>query len=406
MKNRFILLAAIFLLGAIFLGGQTASVDELKKSVVDIGRLDFIKDVPVRYLDRAQLKKYIEQLFESDYPDELAARESEFLYLMGFTDKRTALKPLRRTIILENVGGMYNEKTRELLAVEEFRHLDMLNAPALVHEFRHAIQDQHFRLAGVLGEYSDFDDRKLAALAAIEGDATLVMIRQLGLDPDLIGDAFSADNVLAFSAAAGASSLGSAPAVVKFQLLMPYLDGLKFSREILNLKNWKGLNLVLRQPPQSSEQILHPQKYIDREKPLPVRIAYRPAAGQLFHAGVVGEYYLNVLLAGNAEVEDAALGWGGDSFAIYRDGGATLLLWKSQWDAAGDCVRFAAGFRNFLEKKFKFSFREGREKGRPFLAGNSPDGYFFLYRNKNALFYARGSARGQINELISGGNYD
>jgi hypothetical protein len=304
MKSQHFLLIVMVFLYSLFLCGQTAAIDELKKTVVQIGQLDFTRDVQVRYLDRYQMKKYIEQLFDREYPDELAEQEAEFLYLMGFTDKKIDLKPLRKKIILENVGGMYNEKTRELLAVEEFRTLDMLNTPALAHEFRHAIQDQHFRLAGLLGEYSDYDDRKLAALAAIEGDATLVMIRQLGFDPDLVGEAFSADNVLAFSAMAGTSSLTAAPAIVKYQLLMPYLEGLKFSREILKKKKWKGLNQVLKQPPQSSEQILHPEKYFNPEKPVEVRIGYRPVPGQMVHSGVIGEYFLNVLLAKSSEIDD------------------------------------------------------------------------------------------------------
>ena len=406
MKSQFILLLAVIFLCDLFLCGQTASVDELKKTVVEIGQLNFTREVPVRYLDRSQMKKYIERLFDNDYPDELAGKETEFIYLMGFTDKKIALKPLRKKILLENVGGMYNEKTKELLAVEEFRTLNMVNAPALVHELRHAIQDQHFHLAGLLGEFSDYDDRKLAALAAIEGDATLVMISQLGFDPDLIAEAFSADNVLTLSALAGASSLVDAPAIVKYQLLMPYLEGLKFSREILKKKKWKGLNQVLKQPPQSSEQILHPGKYLALEKPVAVLIGYCPKSWQLIHSGVVGEYFLNVLLAKDAEIGDAASGWGGDFYAIYRNTNSTMLLWEAQWDTSGECSRFLAAFRNFLEKKFKLSFRDGQNNGRPFLAGNSADGYFFLYQYNARLFYARTNDRGQINEFISGGNYD
>ena len=404
-SQRFLLIVIIFLCG-LFLCGQTASIDELKKTVVEIGQLNFIRDVPVRYLDRAQLKKYIEQLFDSDYPDELAKKETEFIYLMGFTDKKIVLKPLRKKIILENVGGMYNEKTKELLAVEEFRTLDMFNSPALVHELRHAIQDQHFYLGRLLGAHSDYDDRKLAVLAAIEGDATLVMIRQLGFDPDLIAEAFSVENVLAFSALAGASSLTAAPAIIKYQLLMPYLEGLKFSREILKKKKWKGLNQVLKQPPQSSEQILHPEKYFKLEKPVAVSIGYRPVPGQLVHSGVIGEYFLNVLLANGAEIGDAASGWGGDFYAIYRNDDSYMLLWEAQWDTPRDCSRFSTVFRNFLEKNFKLSFVDGQNKGRPFIAGNSPAGYFFLYQYNARLFYARSNDRGQINELISGGNYD
>lgn len=386
---------------------HAADIAELKRQVAEIGRLQFKRDVPVRYLDRAQLKEYIERLFEQDYPDELARCEEEFLYWMGFTRERIDLKALRRRIILENVGGMYNEKTDELLAVEEFRKLDMLNAPALAHELRHALQDQHFDLAAVLGDLSDFDDRKLAALAAVEGDATLVMVRQMGLDPERIGDAFSPESVLSFSAMAGATALAAAPGIVRHQLLMPYLEGMKFSRAIFGKSAWNGLNRVLDQKPLSSEQILHPGKYIAGERPQAVRTRFRPARGEAFHSGVVGEYYLNVLLGSRApDAASVASGWGGDLFTLYGDGEARLLLWESHWDAPRDGARFMAGFRRFLEREFRVSFRPGGVQGLDFIAGSSPAGIFFLRRDGSRLFYARSNDRKMINELISGGNYD
>ena len=406
MKFRQSLFLLVVLLCLAVRAGIAADLDDLKRSVVEIGHLGFTRDVPVRYLDRGQLKSYIERLFESDYPDELAGKEEDFLYLMGFTERKIALKPLRKKIILENVGGMYNEKTKELLAVEEFRKVDMINGPALAHELRHAVQDQHFHLAALLGDLSDFDDRKLAALAAVEGDATLVMVHQLGYDPDLVGDAFSPENVLSFSALAGASTLLSAPDIVKYQLLMPYLDGMRFSQAIVKMKKWKGLNQVLASKPLSSEQILHPQKYLAREMPQAVSTAYRPARGERVYTGVVGEYYLNVLLKNGPDVADFASGWGGDLFSLYRDGDARLLLWEAQWDTPQDCARFHADFRRFLENRFHVNFQDGANGGRGFIAGSSGAGYFFLLRDGARLFYARSNDRNQINELISGGIYD
>ena len=406
MKLRKPLLLLVVFLCLAFGRVYSAELEELKRSVVEIGRLKFTQDVPVRYLDRTQLKTYIERLFEEDYPEELAAKEEELIYWMGFTREKIALKPLRRKIILENVGGMYNEKTKELLAVEEFRHVDMLNAPALAHELRHAVQDQHFHLAALLGDLSDFDDRKLAALAAVEGDATLVMVQQMGFDPDLVNSAFSPENLLSFSAMAGATTLAAAPDIIKYQLLMPYLEGMKFSQEIVKERKWKGLNQVLGTKPLSSEQILHPQKYIANEKPQAVFTRFRPARGELFHQGVLGEYYLNVLLKQGTEVADVAAGWGGDLFTLYRDGTSRLLLWESQWDTAADGSRFHADFRRFLEREFHVNFQDGSEQDRPFIAGSSTAGYFFLRRDGARLFYARSNDRERINELISGGNYD
>ncbi len=406
MKTRYFLTALVVFFCLAVWADDSAELDRLKKSVVEIGRLGFKRDVPVRYLDRSQLKSYIERLFESDYPDELAAKEEEVIYWMGFTTEKIALKPLRKKIILENVGGMYNEKTKELLAVEEFRSIDMLNAPALAHELRHAIQDQHFHLAALFGDLSDFDDRKLAVLAAVEGDATLVMIRQLGFDPELIGEAFSPENVLSFSAMAGAQTLSSAPDIIKYQLLMPYLEGMKFSRAVFKDRKWKGLNQVLSRQPLSSEQILHPQKYLARENPQAVFTGFRPSRGELLHDGVIGEYYLNVLLKNGPEIADAAAGWGGDRFSLYRHGDSRLLLWEAHWDTAADCSRFRADFQKFLEKKFHAVFQNSQTHGRPFSAGSGAAGYFFLHQDNARLFYARSNDRTQINELISGGIYD
>jgi len=406
MRIRNFLTVSLVFFCLAFWAATSTALDELKKSVVEIGHLDFKRDVPVRYLDRAQLKNYIERLFESDYPDELAGKEEEVIWLMGFTAEKIALKPLRKKIILENVGGMYNEKTKELLAVEEFRNIDMLNAPALAHELRHAIQDQHFHLAELLGDLSDFDDRKLAALAAVEGDATLVMVRQLGFDPELVGEAFSPENILSFSALAGAQTLASAPDIVKYQLLMPYLEGMKFSQAIFKDKKWKGLNQVLNRKPLSSEQILHPGKYLSGEKPQAVCTGFRPSRGELVYAGVIGEYYLNVLLKNGPEIADAAAGWGGDRFSLYRAGDSRLLLWEAHWDTPADCSRFHADFQSFLEKKFHVVFQNSQINGRKFSAGNFAAGYFFLHQDNARLFYARSNDRTQINELISGGIYD
>jgi len=406
MKIRYFLTVVFVFFCLAVLAEAPTELDKLKKSVVEIGRLEFKRDVPVKYLNRAQLKNYIERLFESDYPDELAGKEEEVIWLMGFTSEKIALKSLRKMIILENVGGMYNEKTKELLAMEEFRNIDMLNTPALVHELRHAIQDQHFHLAALLGELSDFDDRKLAALAAVEGDATLVMIRQLSFDPELIGEAFSPENILSFSAMAGAQTLAAAPDIVKYQLLMPYLEGLKFSQAIFKEKKWKGLNQVLKRKPLSSEQILHPQKYLAGEKPQTVFTGFRPSRGELVYSGVIGEYFLNVLLKNGPEITDAAAGWGGDLFSLYRHGDSRLLLWEAHWDTCADCSRFYADFQKFLENKFNVVFQNGRTNGRKFSAGNSAAGYFFLHQDNARLFYARSNDRTQINELISGGLYD
>ena len=394
------------LLTGIFLFAADSSVEDLKKMVVETGKLGFIRDVPVHYLSRPQISCYISELFEKEYPDELAAKEEEFIRLMGFTSDPIQLKRLRQKIILENVGGMYNEKTKELMALEEFKSAGMMNMLSLIHELRHAIQDQHFQLARLLGDRSDFDDRKLAVLAAIEGDATFVMIKQMGLDPGELGDTFSPETMLSLSAVAGTNELPHSPDIVKYQLLMPYLDGLKFCSAIFARKKWDGFNRILKRPPASSEQILHPDKYLRDEKPIPIEIRFTPLSLPAYHSGVVGEFFLNLLLKTGTEIDDVASGWGGDRFVIFKDPQTSMLIWRSKWDNDGDCSRFSAVFRHWIEKNFSVAFIPGGTSQDPFNAGESPAGYFFLKTKGNNLYYVRTNNREKINEFISGGQYD
>jgi hypothetical protein len=394
-----------------YLEAQQVTLDQLKKQVAFIGKLDFKEEVPVQYLNRQQLKEYIEGVVEREYPKEMAEREALFIRLMGFVTRPIDLKAARQKIMVDNAGGLYNEKSNELLVLEEYRELNMIHALIIAHELRHAIQDQHVDLSRFLGASPDFDDRKLARLAALEGDATLVMAQfsrkfsAIPLRPELLSS-YNSDTLLSYSPLANTAQLHRSPAIVKYQLMMPYIEGLKFMNFIFKKRKWSGVNGVLSRPPTSSEQILHPGKYLKNEQPVEVVIHHKPAGYRLYHSGVVGEYLLNILLLQEGQYVDHAAGWGGDSFALYREGERYFLLWESVWDKERYLGHFFFAFKAFLERTFKVNFRRGRRGDWEFLAGQSDFGYFFLQRHGSDIFFVRTNDRKGINEFISGGLYD
>ncbi len=399
----------ILLLVNFVLISNQQSIEGLKKEVVEIGRLKFKSDIQVKYFDKKELKNYIEQLFAREYPPGLMDKEALFIRLMGFGDgKKIDLREARRKILLENVGGLYNEKTGELYALDEYRNVDFMNSLILVHELRHGIVDHHFKLSDLLAERppSDFDDRKLALLAAIEGDATFVMVKFSDFDAGLLTSGFNSDTLLSFLPSGNNARLSDAADILKHQFIMPYLEGLKFVDYIFSKKKWTGVNRILLAPPLSSEQILHPGKYLKKEPPVQVVIDYRPGGYTLYHAGVIGEYYLNILMKPKDKYIDYARGWGGDKFEIYKNDSFYCLLWESAWDKPEYCSNFYHDFKRFIEKKFEINFRKGSKPGRDFAAGSSADGYFFISQLKNKLFYVRTDDRKQINNFISGGHYD
>lgn len=304
------------------------SIDALKEKVAALGKLAFKHDVPINYVNKVRLKKYISAFFEKEYPEQLSGKENEFIRLMGFADNDANIdvRNIRKRIFLDNTGGLYNEETDELLVLAQYRELNYINSMVVVHELRHALQDQYFNLAGILGSrsFSDFDDRKLAVLAALEGDATFLMVQYSGLDADILASSPSSDALMSFLPTAKPSLLYREPEIIKDQLLMPYIYGLRFVSAVFKKKKWKGVNRILHLPPASTEQIIHPEKYFKREAPMEVIIQYQPRGYQLFHSGVIGEYYLKVLVKSEEDYtyKDYALGWGGDTFRIYKNAGS------------------------------------------------------------------------------------
>ncbi|MCP5106922.1 MAG: hypothetical protein GY950_26295 [bacterium] len=393
------------------------TIPELKKQVAGIGKLGFKFDVPVRYLDKNRLRNYISDLVEKEYPDQLARKEAMFIQLMGFSKKRLNVKKIRKKILVTNAGGVYNEKTKELLALEEYRTVDLMNSMILAHELRHAVQDAHFDIQAILGERSDFDDRKLAVLSAIEGDATFVAVMYNGFDPRVMSSTFSSDPLVSFSPIGNTAQLYKAPGIIKHQMTMPYVKGMRFVSEVFKKKKWKGVNRILKFPPDSTEQILHPEKYLKREKPVEVEVLYRPDGYKLYHSGVIGEYYLNILLIEkqSGKYGEPAVGWGGDTFKIYLKPSSYFLIWKAVWDEETFCGNFYFDLKRFVERTFEVDFKDGNLKGSLFAAGQAAapgksgapaDDYFFIRKIRNEIIYVRTNDRKQMNTFIYGGNYD
>jgi hypothetical protein len=393
---------------------KKSEIDVLKNKVAATGKLVFKQDVPITYMDKARLKKYISAHIDKQYPKSLSEKESTFIRLMGFTAHDASIDPrnIRKRALLDNIGGLYNEDTDELLVVSQYREVNYINSMVLVHELRHAIQDQYFNVANLLDSRaaSDFDDRRLAVLAAVEGDATFLMVKCSDLNEDILSSSPTSDALMSFLPTAKPTLMYREPEVIKHQLLMPYIQGLRFVSEVFKKKKWKGVNRILLLPPASTEQILHPEKYFDREAPVEVFIQYKPQGYQLIHSGVIGEFYLNILLKPEADYnyKDYALGWGGDSFFIYNNEASYFLLWESVWDGDIYCSNFYSDFKRFVEKRFDVNLKKGKVKGIEFIAGRSAirEDYFFLMKSKEKIFYARSDNRDQMNALIYGGNYD
>jgi hypothetical protein len=345
---------------------------ELQKEVAEAGGVPFRGDVALDFLSRPALAAYIQDVLETEYPAARASADERTLIALDLLPPRTELRRLRARLLEDNVAGFYDERPgrKRLYAVSEDRTLTPANQLVLAHELRHALQDQYADVHGVLpASIGDFDDRRMAYLSLLEGDATLVMerflLRRLPGAPDSLGElgGFALPPI----------AMPGVPAVLQDQLVLPYVAGRDFARAVWSRGGWDALRRAWSLPPASTEQVLHPEKYFAGEAPRPPKAAYTPPAGRLVNEGVLGEMLTRTLLGEGSDA--AAAGWGGDVVRVFDVAGRTLLVWASAWDTPADAREFAAaararfrsrhgpprpasGFEVFESEGWRFALRE------------------------------------------------
>jgi hypothetical protein len=330
---------------------------ELQGEVAAAGGIPFRADVPVEYMTRAELGRYLQEVLDSEYPAERAAADQRTLVAFDLLPRDSDLRALRARILQDNIVGFYDERPgkKRLYAVSAERKMTPANQLILSHEMRHALQDQYADLHGMLpASVGDFDDRRLAFLSVLEGDATLVMERFL---IRRIAGAGGEDDTPPVSLPV--PPMPDVPPVLRDQLLLPYFAGRDFAQALQRRGGWEALKEAWGRPPQSTEQVLHPEKYAAREAPREVDLSYAPRGERLINEGVLGEVLVKTFL-GEAAPEEAPTGWGGDRYRVWDVSGRTLLVWRSVWDSPKDAQEFLAAARSRLGTGHA---PEGRRRG-------------------------------------------
>jgi hypothetical protein len=306
--------------------------------------------------------KMTEALREDLPPGEMKALEAG-LKAFGLIPETLDLASYYPKLLSSQVAGYYDPARRYLALVrreggllgkgageDESAAEDMV----LVHELVHALQDQHFDLR-TFAPADPMSDAATARAALVEGDATLAMMSYMTAAKveEMPGIAEAMERWMSDPAQVAASmpdmpggaELARAPAFIRDSLLFGYLRGLTFSLSVKKRGGQKLLDYAFStDPPRSSEQILHPEKWHGRRDD-PVVLVWPDLSGALAGygksvEGELGEATVATLLRegmkDGAKATAAAAGWGGDRFAVYEKEGRRILVWLTEWDSEAD----------------------------------------------------------------------
>jgi hypothetical protein len=221
-----------------------------------------------------------------------------------------------------------------------------------VHELTHILQETY----SIPERPSTFDgDKALTSLK--EGDATFMadIFKNDGVIPTSLSVAADDENslsvplVLMFSDEIQPSLPDTINKINRF----PYRYGVEFVKALYAQGGWETVEEAYENPPNTTEQIMHPEKYFAQEDAQTVEAPSITGEWNLTKNDRFGEYFILVMLdnwLSTDEAEQAAEGWGGDIINYYEKDDDFLFTWNIAWDSKDDAFEFYLAFQEMMYK--------------------------------------------------------
>ncbi len=306
---------------------------------------------PVRgvELSRTEMAEHVTATIQREVPPAVLRDEGEMLIALGVAPPSFDYMKAMVSLMSAELAGYYEPADKTMYLSADLSPSD--RAATLAHELVHALQDQHYDLGKALDYRADESDAQSALHALAEGDATSAMLDQM-LAPKGAKATDLSDTLLGIQvrAAAQFTNLADVPGILKRSLVAPYVDGIEFVHWLRRRGGWAAVDAAWRSPPVSTEQLLHPEKYLARESPVVVPVPVAPEGfTKPCYTDVFGEESVELLLeewVPRKTAVEAASDWGGDRVAVFRepvagDRGAERIAvgWHLRYDTDGAAVR-------------------------------------------------------------------
>jgi hypothetical protein len=312
---------------------------------------------------KQEVRDYLVREDKEDKNDAERYADAKTLEAFGLIPKDFPLDSFMLDVLTDQVAGLYDPKAKEFY-IADWIPVDEQKT-VMSHELTHALEDQSFRIDDWIKAARPNDDAELARDSVSEGSAMAAMVDYQMLDQH-IGVRELPDVTLLIRAGAITEmdkdpNLAKAPIYIRDELLFPYLAGTGFTQEFLKAHSgWKDIHLVFENPPVSTQQILHPDLYLNGTKPVAVTLptwkGVVPDNWKLLEENTMGEFGVGEILKqfrkDNSE-DPLTTAWKGDHYAVFEDAKSktTPLVFRLVLDSPEDAARFFGQYSEALELK-------------------------------------------------------
>ncbi|CCQ32973.1 lipoprotein [Halorhabdus tiamatea SARL4B] len=347
--------------------------------VEEIRRLEFEETPPVEVISRENYTERVENRTANVTTAQRRHQNVKYEALLMVNESSDAITTQERNQA-GGVGGFYEPSTGEIKIVSENTSTPRMNEITLSQELFHALQDQRFNISSYNQSTQELHNAKDGI---IEGDGNYVdHLYQERCEGEWEGECIMPEE--------SQTPTDFSPHIGLYQItLQPYSDGPAFVRDIHESEGWDAVNAIYENPPNSTEQTIHTEKY-GEDEPTPVSIEdssddrWRPLEmnGSIDHAsfGEAGLFvslwypgyesqlstqiipyreHLNLVGGNIAEFDPYNYnhtdtnGWDGDKLLPYvtDESSATNetgYVYRTVWDSPTDAKEFKNGYEQLL----------------------------------------------------------
>lgn len=359
--------------------------DRVAAEVARIRDLELRSGVPAGMKSKDELREVMREEIDKDWSNSKGAEQERAMKLFGLLPDDYRLRDESIEFMRDQVGGYYDPVKKEFFTVaddgssagDEKANSKKTEAKpsdssgddelfVLSHELTHAVDDQHFDLDKLQKSLPKDDDRNTALTSLIEGSAMEGGIENIldrgGLPLSTSGPTlravvwllsklpWNALDSVSEEADAATKSLEASPPIMGRSLIFPYIQGWRFVNRVRAEYGWRAVNESYADPPESTEQILHPERYFDRrDRPVQIELPSAPSGWTAVFDQTLGMLGLQIYLDHNNADEDYAEGWDGDRYVLWNTGSQDVLGFVVAFDFEGQAEDFARIQRSILK---------------------------------------------------------
>lgn len=408
-------------------------IEALKPKLARARQLAFKTDVSASYQSTTDFRDYMRRSAKKE--QQRLKERSNALVALGLLPSDTDFASAIEHAYATQAAAYYDPDVKRFYFVMAPTNIMMLDVVS-AHELTHALQDQHFGLTTYFAG-ADTSDALTARRFVVEGDAMLSSMACLIYDKtnlaELTSDQISAmrpkleeianaapsnmATMLRQQASASRSmdkdleksldALDSIPHTILVPLMDAYMKGAILVLDAYERGGWASVNALYDRPPESTEQVLHPNERFlaavdhPRHVTLPQLNNYT-----LIDSDVLGELQWGVYFSlwkhdGGDSIQQ---NWDGDRYAVLRSkDGSLISLVATIWDGEYDAKQFYDAYASSIVTRYA---GERRTEGDDTIVEH--DGVAtWVIRERERVYIVDGAVdNGVVEALIDGTTFE